>query len=258
MFDVLVLGGGVSGVSCALVLGSAKSKSFVLDKKIGIITHQKTSSLQEALFNNAYGIPKGKLGSDLLAESLQQLQNLYPHVVQIGEEKVLKLEGRFPNFTVITNKNSYQTKNIVVAIGYSNTFAIGGLMDYVEPHKKAIAEKPYAERIFLTGDVEHRITLHLINKADILLRTTKFDGDAISVREALFLETPVIATDNRMRPAGVDLIPIEDERALVKKILEIAGTERPLKTEKPDDKSNVKAIVGVYNEILKKKDSRKD
>lgn len=153
MFDVLVLGGGVSGVSCALVLGSAKSKSFVLDKKIGIITHQKTSSLQEALFNNAYGIPKGKLGSDLLAESLQQLQNLYPHVVQIGEEKVLKLEGRFPNFTVITNKNSYQTKNIVVAIGYSNTFAIEGLMDYVEPHKKAIAEK---QRIQLKNE-DHKV-----------------------------------------------------------------------------------------------------
>ena len=66
MFDVLILGGGASGVSCALILGSANNKSFVLDKKIGIVTHQKTSSLQEALFNNAYGIAQGKLGSDLL------------------------------------------------------------------------------------------------------------------------------------------------------------------------------------------------
>ena len=52
MFDVLIIGGGVAGMSCALVLGSAKNKLFVSDKKIGIITHQKTSSLQEALFNN--------------------------------------------------------------------------------------------------------------------------------------------------------------------------------------------------------------
>ena len=35
------------------------------------------------------GIPQGKLGSNLLVESLQQLQNLYPHVVQIANEKVL-------------------------------------------------------------------------------------------------------------------------------------------------------------------------
>jgi len=153
MFDVLILGGGVSGVSCALVLGSAKNKSFVLDKKIGIIAHQKTSSLQEALFNNAYGIPKGKLGSDLLVESLQQLGNLYPHVVQFADEKVLKVDGKFPNFTVITNKNSYPTKSIVVAIGYSNTFAIEGLMDFVEPHKKAIPEK---QRIQLKNE-DHKV-----------------------------------------------------------------------------------------------------
>ncbi len=149
MLDVLIIGGGVSGVSCALVLGSAKNKSFVSDKQIGIITHQKTSSLQEALFNNAYGIAPGKLGSELLTESLQQLQNLYPHITQIESEKVIALTGKFPNFTVVTNKNSYPAKNIVVAIGASNTFAIEGLMNFVEPHKKSIAEK---QRIQLHND----------------------------------------------------------------------------------------------------------
>ena len=153
MFDVLIIGGGVSGVSCALVLGSAKNKSFVLDKKIGIIAHQKTSSLQEALFNNAYGIPQGKLGSDLLVESLEHLHLLYPHVIQIGGEKVLKIEGMFPNFTVITNKNSCQTKCIVVAIGYSNTFDIEGLVEYVQPHKKAVIEK---QRIQLKNE-DHKV-----------------------------------------------------------------------------------------------------
>ncbi len=149
MFDVLIIGGGVSGVSCALLLGSAHKKAFAQDKKIGIITHQKTSSLQEALFNNAYGIPAGKLGSELLTESLEQLQDLYPHVTQIEGEKVLKIEGDSPNFNVITNKNSYKTKNIVVGIGSANTFAIEGLMHFVEPHKKAIAEK---QRIQLKND----------------------------------------------------------------------------------------------------------
>jgi thioredoxin reductase len=154
MFDVLIIGGGVSGVSCALVLGSAYKKAFARDKKIGIITHQKTSSLQEALFNNAYGIPAGKLGSELLTESLEQLQNLYPHVEQIENEKVLKIEGEHPNFNVITNKSSYQTQTIIVGIGSANTFAIEGLMHYVEPHKKAIAEK---QRIQLKND-DHKVT----------------------------------------------------------------------------------------------------
>ena len=154
MLDVLIIGGGVSGLSCALVLGSAHKKPFVQDKKIGIITHQKTSSLQEAIFYNAYGVPSGKLGSELLTESVQNLQESYPHVTQIEGEKVLKVVGQFPNFTVTTNKNSYQAKIIVVAIGYSNTFNIEGLMHYVEPHKKALAEK---QRIQLKNE-DHKVT----------------------------------------------------------------------------------------------------
>ena len=153
MFDVLIVGGGVSGMSCSLVLGSAKKKAFVTDKKIGVFTHQKASSLQEALFNNAYGIPAGKLGSDLLKESTEQLRNTYPHIEQIPNEKVLKIEGEFPEFTVTTNKSSYKTRLIVVGIGSANTFDIEGLMQYVEPHQKSLPEK---QRIQLKNN-DHRV-----------------------------------------------------------------------------------------------------
>ncbi|MGQ7946228.1 FAD-dependent oxidoreductase [Flavobacterium sp. WC2509] len=154
MFDVLIIGGGVSGMSCALVLGSAKNKAFVTNKRIGIFTHQKTSALQEALFNNAYGIAPGKLGSDLLIESTANLSQSYPHITQIPEEKVLKIEGSYPEFTVITNKDSYKTCNVVIGIGSANTFAIEGLMQYVEPHKKALPEK---QRIQLKN-IDHKVT----------------------------------------------------------------------------------------------------
>lgn len=154
MFDVLIIGGGASGMSCALVLGSAYKKPFVADKKIGIITHQKNSSLQEALFNNAYGIPPGKLGADLLIESTEHLSKMYPQISQIEDEKVMKIEGDYPKFKVITNKNSYVTKMIVVAIGSSNTFMIEGLMHFVEPHQKSIVEK---QRIQLKNS-DHKVT----------------------------------------------------------------------------------------------------
>lgn len=153
MFDVLIIGGGASGISCALVLGCAKNKAFVSAKKIGILTHQKASSLQEALFNNAYGVSPGKLGSDLLIESIDHLSNTYPHIIQIPEEKVLKIEGIYPEFTVITNKNSYKTQTIVIGIGSANTFAIDGLMQFVEPHKKALPEK---QRIQLKN-TDHKV-----------------------------------------------------------------------------------------------------
>lgn len=154
MYDVLIIGGGVSGVSCALVLGSANKKPFAVDKKIGIITHQKASNLQEALFNNAYGIPAGTLGADLLTQSVAQLKEQYPHVDQIENEKVLKIEGQAGNFTVVTNKKSYLTKLVVVAINSSQTFGIEGLMQYVIPHKKAVPEK---NRIQLINN-DHLVT----------------------------------------------------------------------------------------------------
>jgi thioredoxin reductase len=153
MFDVLLIGGGVSGMSCALVLGSAKNKKFATNKQIGIVTHQKSSSLQEAVFNNAYGIPAGTLGSNLLVQSTQQLSHLYPHITQIADEKVLRIEGSSPDFTVITNKNTYKTKAIVVAIGAANTFSIEGLIQFVEPHQKSIPEK---QRIQLRN-TDHKV-----------------------------------------------------------------------------------------------------
>lgn len=141
MFDVLIIGGGASGVSCSLILGSAHSKPFASDKKIGIITHQKASSLQDALFHNAYGIPSGKLGSELLIESLSHLKEVYSHIEQIPNEKVLKIEGENGNFSVITNKNTYQTKLVVIGIGAGNPFTIEGLEEYVIPHQKTNPEK---------------------------------------------------------------------------------------------------------------------
>ena len=152
-FDVLIVGGGVSGMSCALVLGSAKNKPFASKKKIGIFTHQKSSALQEAVFNNAYGISPGKLGSELLVESKIHLSETYPHIIQIPDEKVLKIEGKYPNFTVTSNKNTYKTQYIIVGIGSANTFDIEGLNQFVVPHQKALAEK---QRVQLRN-IDHKV-----------------------------------------------------------------------------------------------------
>ena len=141
MLDVLIIGAGVSGVSCALILGSAQNKPFAMDKKIAIVAHQKASSLQNAIFNNAYGISAGKLGSELLDESLEHLTNSYPQIQQIHGEKVLAISGDAGNFIVTTNKSSLQVKTVVIAIGAGNPFTIEGLEHFIEPHQKIPAIK---------------------------------------------------------------------------------------------------------------------
>ena len=153
MFDVIIIGGGAAGVSCALILGSAEHKNFAKDKKIGIFTHQKGSALQDAIYYNNYATDSGKLGSEILSESLQQLQINYGHISQIPNEKVLQVKKIDDHFEIFTNKNSYFSKIFVVAVGSSNTFGIAGLEQFVETHKKSLAEK---NRIQL-NNVDHKV-----------------------------------------------------------------------------------------------------
>ncbi|TWO31547.1 NAD(P)/FAD-dependent oxidoreductase [Seonamhaeicola sediminis] len=157
MFDVLIIGGGAAGLSCALVLGSAKEKAFANDKHIGIIVHQKTSHLQTALFNNVLGLAPGTTGASILQSGKQQLFDLYPHIEQIEKEKVLEISKTNYGFEVKTNKNIYQTKIAVVTVGYTNLMRIKGLEQYVEAHPRDVVEK---ERIWLKN-IDHLIEENL-------------------------------------------------------------------------------------------------
>lgn len=146
IFDVLIVGGGVAGMQCALVLGSAKSKLYAKDKNIGIIIHQRASHLQNALFNNVLGLYPGKLGKDVLEEGKKQLLEVYPHVSQIENEKVEAVLDDKAGYKIITNKNEYYSKIVVLALNYAKPFEIGGLEQYVERHTSA---NPMKDRIQL-------------------------------------------------------------------------------------------------------------
>lgn len=140
-FDLLIVGGGAAGMSCALVIGSGMGKSYAKDKKAGIILHQKASDLQSALFNNVLGLPPGTKGKNVLKEGAKHLTKLYPEVEQIEKEKVKEIMPLAEGFRVVTNKNTYTAQKVVVALGYSDNFRIKGLEGFVIPHKKAKASK---------------------------------------------------------------------------------------------------------------------
>ncbi|RAJ15017.1 FAD-dependent oxidoreductase [Olleya aquimaris] len=145
-FDTLIIGGGAAGLSCALVLGSALNKPYAEGKNVGIVIHQKTSHLQNALFNNVLGLNPGTLGKDILEDGKNQLTNLYPEVVQIENEKVREIVETASSFNIITNNNTYTAQRVVIAVGYTNLLNIKGLENYIKPHPKAAIEK---DRIWL-------------------------------------------------------------------------------------------------------------
>ncbi len=115
--------------------------------------------------------------------------------------------------------------------------------------RERIRSKPWAEHILLAGDVPHSVTLRAILDARVLLRTTLYDGDAVSVREALHLGTPVIATDNRMRPPGPRLIPIGDAAALTSAIVAPESELRPPAVTGPAGLENLDAVLDIYREF---------
>lgn len=148
-FDVLIIGGGAAGMSCALVLGSAQNKPYAQDKNIGIIIHQKASHLQDALFNNVLGLDPGTTGAAILEKGKNQLSNLYPHIHQIEKEKVFEILPEGDGYKIVTNKNNYHSTLVVIAVGYTNLLTIKGLEPYIEPHPRTKKEK---NRIWLKNE----------------------------------------------------------------------------------------------------------
>jgi glycosyltransferase involved in cell wall biosynthesis len=114
-----------------------------------------------------------------------------------------------------------------------------------------IATKSYASRVMLFGDLAHAHTLEAIRRCRLFLRTTLYDGDSVSVREALFLGTPVIATDNSMRPPGCILVPIAQSEPLAAAILHALDQPRPEPVAAPqamDD--NIDAVYQIYRHVI--------
>ncbi len=120
-----------------------------------------------------------------------------------------------------------------------------------ESLRRRIARSTCAPHILLEGDVPHGITLEAIAQCDVFLRTTLYDGDSISVREALQLGKPVIATDNAMRPEGVRLIPPSDPEALRTVVGRVLAEPPALSSTPPEvGTANLEAVLRVYQQLL--------
>lgn len=113
-----------------------------------------------------------------------------------------------------------------------------------------IEQQPWAQHVLLAGDVLHTVTMLAIAQSRLMLRTTLYDGDAVSVRESLHVGTPVIATDNGMRPSGVRLIPKSDQSALIAAIAQELAQPKTRPETHTADSSNLSAVTHLYREVL--------
>ncbi|PWT99265.1 MAG: hypothetical protein C5B51_27580 [Terriglobia bacterium] len=124
----------------------------------------------------------------------------------------------------------------------------GGSLE--EPIRQRIAAQSYREHILLCGDLAHEVTLRAIEESALFLRTTLYDGDSISVREALHLGTPVIATDNGMRPPGVHLVPMSDAPALCRAVTMCLEHPPVRSAAAPAGEENLEAVFRFYEDLI--------
>ena len=93
------------------------------------------------------------------------------------------------------------------------------------------------ECCFIVGTVTHEIFLSLLRKCQVYLRSNRQEGTSSSIRESIYLGTPVIADDTGDHPEGVITYPWGDATAIEKTLLEFFTTpleDRSSGAEAPD------------------------
>lgn len=102
--------------------------------------------------------------------------------------------------------------------------------------------------VFAIGDVSHESCLAVIARSDVFVRPTFSDGDAISVREALALGTPVVASDVVPRPKGTLCFKTGDATDLASRIESLLrGTGLPELARSEPAENGVHRLLELYN-----------
>lgn len=110
------------------------------------------------------------------------------------------------------------------------------------------------QQIFPTGFLQHPAALAVMRSLRVFVRATFFDGDSNSVREALSLDVPVVASNTDFRPPGVILFTVGNSEDLVRQVKQVLN-QIPINTAStvyaPQDESSVNfhKILEIYNHL---------
>jgi glycosyltransferase involved in cell wall biosynthesis len=115
-----------------------------------------------------------------------------------------------------------------------------------EEAERRIHEMGLEKNVLMLGDVNHDTCLALMSASDVFVRPTLEDGDSISVREALALGVPVVASDIGTRPAGAILFQRGDVGEMLSKVELAMAAKRDPKVPAADCMNR---LMEIYQQV---------
>ena len=107
MYDTLILGGGPAGYSAAIYSARYNLKCIVIAKEPGGVMNEAYRVENYPGFHSINGIEL----MDKIKEHVNYLG------VEVREEEILDVSKREKSFVIKTNKNKYESRTIIIALG---------------------------------------------------------------------------------------------------------------------------------------------
>ncbi|MBA2243223.1 MAG: NAD(P)/FAD-dependent oxidoreductase [Chthoniobacterales bacterium] len=105
--EVIVIGGGIAGLSAAIYLGRAQRDALVIDSG-------HSMAKWEPVVGNYLGFPEGVSGEDLLKFGREQAKR---HDVKFVKDEIQEIRREEGDFLLRGEEGSYRTKRLLLATG---------------------------------------------------------------------------------------------------------------------------------------------
>ncbi len=105
--EVIVIGGGIAGLSAAIYLGRAQRDALVIDSG-------HSMAKWEPIVENYLGFPKGVSGEELLKNGCAQASK---HDVRFAHDEIRKVSRKRDLFVLTGKRKTYRAKCLLLATG---------------------------------------------------------------------------------------------------------------------------------------------